>query len=156
MIAEGVLQFLAAGNRDCSLFGVIFRSKRALSSLRIYRRDRLAYLLDFCPWTGCRGHSGKFCRYCIYYACFRIGSTVRKCPVTLFLIAGIFPEVPGIGIYRTIYYSLLENNKLSLHYGRETLGVAIAMVLGIILVFEIPQKTINGIFQKNKNKINDR
>ena len=71
MIAEGVLQFLAAGNRDCSLFGVIFRSKRALSSLRIYRRDRLAYLLDFCPWTGCRGHSGKFCRYCIYYACFQ-------------------------------------------------------------------------------------
>ncbi|MEE0714010.1 MAG: threonine/serine exporter family protein, partial [Blautia sp.] len=29
----------------------------------------------------------------------RIGSTVRKCPVTLFLIAGIFPEVPGIGVY---------------------------------------------------------
>ncbi|MCQ4741293.1 threonine/serine exporter family protein, partial [Blautia hominis] len=24
---------------------------------------------------------------------------MRKCPVTLFLIAGIFPLVPGIGIY---------------------------------------------------------
>ena len=75
----------------------------------------------------------------------RIGSTVRKCPVTLFLIAGIFPEVPGIGVYRTIYYSILENHDLSLSYGRETLGIAIAMVLGIILVFEIPQKTIHKI-----------
>ena len=82
----------------------------------------------------------------------RIGSTVKKCPVTLFLIAGIFPEVPGIGIYRTIYYTLLENNQLSLHYGRETLGIAIAMVLGIILVFEIHQKTINRVFQKRPQK----
>mgnify|MGYP000627016852 FL=1 len=80
----------------------------------------------------------------------RIGSTVKKCPVTLFLIAGIFPEVPGIGIYRTIYYSMLDNRELSLHYGRETLGIAIAMVLGIILVFEIPQKTINRVFGKNR------
>lgn len=80
----------------------------------------------------------------------RIGSTVRKCPVTLFLIAGIFPEVPGIGIYRTIYYSLLDNQELSMHYGRETLGIAIAMVLGILLVFEIPQRTINRIFGNKK------
>ena len=76
----------------------------------------------------------------------RIGSTVRKCPVTLFLIAGIFPEVPGIGVYRTIYYSVQENHEMGLYYGRETLGIAIAMVLGIILVFEIPQKTINRLF----------
>lgn len=76
----------------------------------------------------------------------RIGSTVKKCPVTLFLIAGIFPEVPGIGIYRTIYYSMMDDRALTLHYGRETLGIAIAIVLGIILVFEIPQKWINQIF----------
>lgn len=76
----------------------------------------------------------------------RIGSTVRKCPVTLFLIAGIFPEVPGIGVYRAIYYSVLDNHEEGLYYGRETLGIAIAMVLGIILVFEIPQKTINRLF----------
>ena len=82
----------------------------------------------------------------------RIGSTIKKCPVTLFLIAGIFPEVPGIGIYRTIYYSILNNRELSMHYGRETLGIAIAMVLGIILVFEIPQKTINRLFGKRQKK----
>ena len=53
--------------------------------------------------------------------------------------------MPGIGVYRTIYYTILENHELSLFYGRETLGIAIAMVLGIILVFEIPQKTIHKI-----------
>ena len=76
--------------------------------------------------------------------------------MTLFLIAGIFPEVHGIGIYRTIYYTLLENNELSLYYGRETLGIAIAIVLGIIFVFEIHQKTINRIFQKKVPGTKDR
>lgn len=82
----------------------------------------------------------------------RIGSTVKKCPVTLFLIAGIFPEVPGIGIYRTIYYTLVRDNEQSLRYGRETIGIAIAMVLGIILVFEIPQKTIHRFFGEKKKE----
>ena len=50
------------------------------------------------------------------------------------------------GVYRTIYYSVQENHEMGLYYGRETLGIAIAMVLGIILVFEIPQKTINRLF----------
>lgn len=27
-----------------------------------------------------------------------------KAPVTVFLIAGILPSVPGAGIYRTVYY----------------------------------------------------
>lgn len=75
----------------------------------------------------------------------RIGSTVRKCPVTLFLIAGIFPLVPGIGIYRTVYYTLMKESAQSLYYGRQTAGIGLAMVLGIVFVFEIPQKTINRI-----------
>ena len=29
---------------------------------------------------------------------------IMKAPVTVFLIAGILPSVPGAGIYRTVYY----------------------------------------------------
>lgn len=87
--------------------------------------------------------AGSFAATVFVVLASRIGSTVRKCPVTLFLIAGIFPLVPGVGIYRTMYYTLMKESAQSLHYGRETLGIGLAMVLGIVFVFEIPQKTIN-------------
>ena len=77
--------------------------------------------------------TGSFIATVFIVTASRIGSTVRKCPVTLFLIAGIFPLVPGIGIYRTVYYTLMQESAQSLYYGRQTLGIALAMVLGIVL-----------------------
>ena len=60
--------------------------------------------------------TGSFIATVFIVTASRIGSTVRKCPVTLFLIAGIFPLVPGIGIYRTIYYTLMKESAQSLYY----------------------------------------
>ena len=34
----------------------------------------------------------------------------RKTPITIFLIAGIFPLVPGAGIYYTAYYLIMNDN----------------------------------------------
>jgi len=72
--------------------------------------------------------------------CSRIGAFAKKCPVTLFLISGIFPLVPGTGIYQTIYHMIMGETDLSSLYARQTIGIAVAIVLGIIFVFEIPQK----------------
>lgn len=140
MIVEGILQFLAAGIGTVA-FSVLFSVPREHYPLCGFIGGT-GWLIcwTFVHGMGAGAIVGNFVATVFITLASRIGSTVRKCPVTLFLIAGIFPEVPGIGIYRTIYYTLLENNRLSLHYGRETLGIAIAMVLGIILVFEIPQK----------------
>ena len=148
MIVEGILQFLAAGIGTVA-FSVLFSVPREHYPLCGFIGGT-GWLIcwTFVHGMGAGAIVGNFVATVFITLASRIGSTVRKCPVTLFLIAGIFPEVPGIGIYRTIYYTLLENNRLSLQYGRETLGIAIAMVLGIILVFEIPQKNINRIFQK--------
>lgn len=148
MIVEGILQFLATGIGTVA-FSVLFSVPREHYPLCGFIGGT-GWLIcwTFVHGLGAGAIVGNFVATVFITLASRIGSTVRKCPVTLFLIAGIFPEVPGIGIYRTIYYTLLENNRLSLHYGRETLGIAIAMVLGIILVFEIPQKNINRIFQK--------
>lgn len=98
--------------------------------------------------------TGSFIATVFIVTASHIGSTVRKCPVTLFLIAGIFPLVPGIGIYRTVYYTLMQESAQSLYYGRQTIGIALAMVLGIVFVFEIPQKTINRVNRifKGKNR----
>lgn len=75
----------------------------------------------------------------------RICSVKLKCPVTIFLLSGIFPLVPGVAIYWTIYY-LIEGNMIqSSTYGRKALGIAVAIVLGILFTFEIPESTISKI-----------
>lgn len=57
-----------------------------------------------------------------------------RCPVTVFLIPGIYPSVPGAGIYRTVYYIIMGGNALAGHYFFETLTTAGMIALGIYIV----------------------
>ena len=57
-----------------------------------------------------------------------------KCPVTVFLIPGIYPSVPGAGIYRTVYYIIIGENSLAGSYLLETLSTAGMIALGIYMV----------------------
>ena len=66
-------------------------------------------------------------------------AVVRKSPVTTYLLPGIFPLVPGAGIYYTAYYLFIGNNEMSGFKGLETLEIAGAIVFGIIFGFGIPQ-----------------
>lgn len=155
MIIEAVLQFLAAffGTIAFSVLFSVPKKHYALCGIIGGTGWLIYWVLIHVLHTGVV--EANFIATVFITLASRIGSTMRKCPVTLFLIAGIFPEVPGIDVYRTIYYSVLDNHEEGLYYGHETLGIAIAMVLGIILVFEIPQKTINRILRKvtyTKNK----
>ncbi len=68
--------------------------------------------------------------------CFAV---VRKNPVTVYLLPGIFPLVPGAGIYYTAYYLFIGNTEMSGFKGLETLEIAGAIVFGIIFGFGIPQ-----------------
>ena len=68
--------------------------------------------------------------------CFAV---IRKNPVTMYLLPGIFPLVPGAGIYYTAYYLFIGNTDMSGFKGLETLEIAGAIVFGIIFGFGIPQ-----------------
>ncbi len=70
----------------------------------------------------------------------------RKCPVTVFLISGIIPLVPGAGVYWTAYYLIMNNTSEALTRGFTALRVAVAIVLGIVLTLEIP----NRLFARKK------
>lgn len=63
----------------------------------------------------------------------------RKNPVTVYILPGIFPLVPGAGIYYTAYYLFMGNTEMSGVKGLETLELAGAIVFGIIFGFGIPQ-----------------
>ena len=66
----------------------------------------------------------------------------KRCPVTVFLIAGIFPLVSGMGGI-LLDGDFLVGNKWILERagarGFLTLKDAVAIVLGILFVFEFPQ-----------------
>ena len=66
----------------------------------------------------------------------RAAAVVNRCPVTIFLISGIFPLVPGAGIYWTVYYLVTEQLGLAVYTGYEAVKAAVAIVLGIVFVFE--------------------
>ncbi len=72
--------------------------------------------------------------------------TVRmRCPITIFLLAGIIPLVPGAGIYYTSYYLVTDQLFLAADTGMDALKVAVAIVLGIAFVVSIPRE----VFQRH-------
>ena len=70
----------------------------------------------------------------------RILAVKEKCPITVFLISGIFPLVPGAGIYYTVYYLLTNQWKKAAFQGMQSVQIAFAIVLGIIIVVSIPRE----------------
>ena len=70
----------------------------------------------------------------------RTAAVVKHCPVTIFLIAGIFPLVPGAGVYWTVDHIVMEELFLAVSTGYSAMKEAIAIVMGIVFVFELPQK----------------
>lgn len=74
----------------------------------------------------------------------RVFSFARKAPVTVFLICGIFPLVPGAGIYYTGYHFFMHDNTLAMSTGLETIKIAIAIALGIGIVLSMPQFFFTG------------
>ncbi|WP_394282593.1 threonine/serine exporter family protein [Frisingicoccus sp.] len=75
-------------------------------------------------------------------------AVIRKAPVTVFLISGIFPLVPGVGIYYTAYYFIMNNLSLAGEKGIETIKIAIAIALGIMFILSIPEKCFHFLHNK--------
>lgn len=57
-----------------------------------------------------------------------------KTPVTIFLIAGIIPTVPGATMYRIAYYVILGDNDMSVYYLMEMFKIAGAIAVAIFIV----------------------
>ena len=75
-------------------------------------------------------------------------AVTRKNPVTMYVLPGIFPLVPGAGIYYTAYYLFIGNTEMSGFKGLETLEIAGAIVFGIIFGFGIPQWVFHKLSPK--------
>ena len=64
----------------------------------------------------------------------QILARLSKAPVTIYLVTGILPLVPGVGMYRTVYYLLQNDTAQTSYYLSYTLQVAGMIALGIFVV----------------------
>lgn len=74
---------------------------------------------------------------------------IFKAPVTLFLIAGILPTVPGTGMYQTVHYIIEGNQKMTAYYFTQTLEIAGVIALAIFVM-----DTVFGLLKKGGWKQN--
>lgn len=65
---------------------------------------------------------------------------IFKTPQTVFLITGIFPMIPGGGIFWTVFFFVSRRVGMAAHSGAMALAVTLAIVLGIALVSSLPRK----------------
>lgn len=82
----------------------------------------------------------------------RIFSVARRTPYAVYITAGIFPLVPGAGIYYTVYYFIMARNEQASAKGIETLKIAVAIALGIVLVLALPGRLFHLFFRGSKTK----
>ena len=82
--------------------------------------------------------------------CSRIFAVWRKCPITVFLISGIFPLVPGAAVYYTAYNIVMNDLNLALSSGIHALKTAFAIVLGIVFVVSIPRQWFSVEYWKKR------
>ena len=89
----------------------------------------MVYLL-----LGKMSHSEAFRIYCaaaVVALLAHIFARVFKAPVTIYLIPGILPLVPGLGMYRTVYYMIEADTAMASRYFQTTMEVAGCIALAI-------------------------
>lgn len=77
-------------------------------------------------------------------------AAMRKNPVTVYLISGILPLVPGAGIYYMSYYFIMNEMTECSNAGMNTVKVAGAIVLGIVFGFALPQSWFNRLSRRGR------
>ena len=80
----------------------------------------------------------------------------HKAPITVFLLTGIFPLVPGAGIYYTAYYFIMGDNAMAVAKGVETFKIAVALAVGIVLVLALPGRLFEAFAPRAGKKKGER
>lgn len=77
-------------------------------------------------------------------------AVITRRPVTLYVIPGIIPLVPGFGLYYTILSIIQKNYSKATNSGVESIFIAIGIALGLILALEVG-KTIRTSYIHRRN-----
>jgi len=70
----------------------------------------------------------------------RFLSAIRKMPSTVYMIPGIIPLVPGVAIYRTMFYVVTGEHMLAVAQGVYALSLAGVISVGVLIILSLPRK----------------
>ena len=91
-----------------------------------------------------------FCATVLVASIALLQSKARKCPITVFLISGIFPLVPGAGIFWTSYNIVSNQLPDAFQTGFAALKATVAIAFGILAVMELNGKGRIGKWIRKK------
>ena len=81
--------------------------------------------------------SATFFAGCLICVCAQILARILKTPVTIFIVTGILPLVPGAGMYRIAQSAISGDISLTIQHLASTLTVAGMLAVSIIVVDSI-------------------
>ena len=67
----------------------------------------------------------------------RILAVKRKCPAIVFLMTSLFPLLPGLSFYRSIYYMLMGQETIAISFAKESFLIAFTIAISIVIVKHI-------------------
>lgn len=131
-----IIQFIA-GMISCIGFAYLFNcpQKHILHSAVAGGFGWLAYY--YSSKFGCSLIAATLIGTITLQLCCEVCARVYKDAVSVFTIPAILPLVPGAGVYYTLLASLEGDMQLALLKGFNTLGCALSIAVGIILVSSI-------------------
>jgi len=95
---------------------------------------------------------GYFCATVAMSVYSEVFARVKKCPVTVYLVPGLIPLVPGSGIYRTMQYFVSGQNDLFWQTGLYTLEIAAVIGFAMICVSSIVRMIFTGLSIRQRRK----
>ena len=98
------------------------------------------FYLVFSRYTAMSPAEVVFCATALVTLTALLQSSGRKCPITVFLICGIFPLVPGAGIFWTSYNIVSNHLSDALQTGFGALKATVAIAFGILAMMELNGK----------------
>lgn len=109
----------------------------------------LVYLLA--QETGGSGAVAAFLAGLAIAAYAEVMARIRRCPASGYLLIAFFPLVPGGGVYYTMVAFFNGDTERFMSVGRETLGVAGGLAIGVLLVSSLV-RMLNHILEKRRRR----
>ena len=95
--------------------------------------DSLLQRLGFTPAMA------RLCSSAFVALSARMLAVRQHCPGIILMIPGLFPLIPGGSVYWTVHHMVANRLSLASETGFNALKLTVALVFGIVLVFELPQ-----------------
>lgn len=131
------MEHLILGFISCIGFGYLFNCSKS-SIIKGSIAGALGWwVYQYCSGKGINPIISTFIGSLTLSIICEVYARVYKDAVTVFVLPAILPLVPGAGLYYTMLYYIQNNYSLASAKGIQTLGCAVAIATGLLIVSSI-------------------